>query len=420
MTRENSAAILNSGTHPEPVFWAIAADDLGCNASYLTSTSFSFSSFLMRSLDHKGLRDTPMARTALRRRLPAASAAVSIVGIARTAALREELRKARGVEGDDVVEDRMTAFRSASAVWVTKHKPRMVIGQYTSSLAAFEAAPDAIKILLYPIAHHHWMAEHLGQESIQNPSWSEFLQGAELDGQRRRLLDAEIALATDIVVPSTFARDTFIESGVKADRVHVLPLGGEAGANLEVGSLRAAPATHSGPLRVLFAGQVNQRKGLSYLLDAVARLGGEVRLTLIGAASSAMQQRLTDEHPEVELLSPLPRPLLLEAMRAADVLVLPSLAEGFGLVALEAMTVGTPAIVSERTFGTDVITDGQDGWVVPAGSADALRAVLEKLIADRPRLTTVGAAAQRTAQRFSWERYTSSVRQFLQVRSPMS
>jgi glycosyltransferase involved in cell wall biosynthesis len=260
------------------------------------------------------------------------------------------------------------------------------------------------------------MEKNLQEERRRNPEWSEFLQGAVLPRERRRILEREIELASDIVVPSTFAKRTFVESGVDSARVHVISLGadrveGDDGDQFERPQGDLTPRR---PLRVMFAGQVNERKGISYLLDAVAAIGAEsIQLELVGPVSTAMRHKLSTSYPEVLLRSPMPRRELMRRMQTADLLALPSLAEGFGLVALESMAVGTPAVVSDRTFATDVITSGVDGWVVPAGSMSSLTRLLQDLAARPQSLAVVGQHAQQTASRYTWKRYTLAVQDFL-------
>ena len=67
-------------------------------------------------------------------------------------------------------------------------------------------------------------------------------------------------------------------------------------------------------------------------------------------------------------------------MREHDVFVFPSLFEGFGLVITEAMSQGVPVITTDRTAGPDLIQDGVDGWIVPAGSSIAIKEVLYKIL----------------------------------------
>ncbi|WP_162236769.1 glycosyltransferase family 4 protein [Curtobacterium sp. Leaf261] len=260
------------------------------------------------------------------------------------------------------------------------------------------------------------MADELEIEAQRNPSWREFLQGRYSPPAKKSLLDREIELASSIVVPSNFAKQSFIERGVDPSRLHVISLGAtsvDPALHDRPGGFRPSQKRGSA-LRVLFAGQVNQRKGISYLLEAVANLGKHVaELEIIGPSTERMRERLQAYRENVVLSSPVPRRQLMQAMGHADVLVLPSLAEGFGLVALEAMAMGTPAVVTERTFGTDVITSGIDGWVVESGSAQALVKVLQSLADDRTLLAAAGVAAKSTATRFTWDRYARSAGEFL-------
>ena len=76
--------------------------------------------------------------------------------------------------------------------------------------------------------------------------------------------------------------------------------------------------------------------------------------------------------PRVRHVPPQPRSELRRIYLNADVYVLPSLAEGFGLTALEAMACGLPVILSEHTFAHDIVTDGKEGYVVPIRDADAI------------------------------------------------
>nr|WP_179223221.1 glycosyltransferase family 4 protein [Microbacterium sp. Yaish 1] len=260
------------------------------------------------------------------------------------------------------------------------------------------------------------MVDAFASEAEANPGWKPFLQGAALSVERRSVLEAEISHATDIVVPSTFAKRTFVEAGVESGRVHVMSLG--ASMDHEVAASLRAASSHKlkrrGPLRVLFAGQVNQRKGISYLLDAAAMLGkAAVSLQVAGPCSPSMRRFIEQRYDFVDFLGTMPRATLMARMADADLLVLPSLAEGFGLVGIEAMLVGTPAIVSEETFAGDVVTDNHDGWIVPSRSSSELASIMWRLFEDRTILEGVGAAAAETASRFTWGRYEDEIAAFL-------
>ena len=92
-------------------------------------------------------------------------------------------------------------------------------------------------------------------------------------------------------------------------------------------------------------------------------------------------------------------------MSGQDVLVFPSLFEGFGLVILEAMAQGMPVITTSHTAGPDLIEEGVDGFIVPIRSADAIAEKLCLLARDPDRLSAMQQAARRKAQSHSWESY---------------
>ena len=92
-------------------------------------------------------------------------------------------------------------------------------------------------------------------------------------------------------------------------------------------------------------------------------------------------------------------------MREHDVLVFPSLFEGFGLVITEAMSQGTPVITTDRTAGPDLITHGENGWLIKAGSTEDLQQAIEALIGKPDVIAANGRAAMETAKKRPWEKY---------------
>jgi glycosyltransferase involved in cell wall biosynthesis len=160
--------------------------------------------------------------------------------------------------------------------------------------------------------------------------------------------------------------------------------------------------------RVLFVGQIGQRKGLSYLLDAArASTIPELRLQLLGAPVGSTER--WSPLPFVDHLAHRPRWELPAAYAQADVFVLPSLIEGFPQTALEAMACGLPVIVSEHTFGDDVVEHGKNGYVVPIRDPDAIAECLRALHGNPKLRHEMGAAARRRAEDFGWERYKAQV-----------
>ncbi|MDL5352325.1 glycosyltransferase family 4 protein [Microbacterium sp. zg-YB36] len=165
---------------------------------------------------------------------------------------------------------------------------------------------------------------------------------------------------------------------------------------------RDVNAADNGPLKVLFAGQANQRKGIGYLLEVMARLGERVELRVAGDAGALVRERALPM-ANVQLLGPLSSAALQLEYRKADVLALPSLAEGFALVALEAMAAGLPCILTESTGVGEPVTDRENGLIVRVGDAAALGELLASLDGDRRILSDVSRRAQQLVSQLTWD-----------------
>ena len=100
---------------------------------------------------------------------------------------------------------------------------------------------------------------------------------------------------------------------------------------------------------------------------------------------------------------------MIEEMGRHDVLVFPSLFEGFGLVILEAMSQGLPVITTAHTAGPDILTEGSDGFVVPIRSAEGIAGKVSLLYEDPDLLEAMKVQAVATARQWTWEKYQDRV-----------
>jgi glycosyltransferase involved in cell wall biosynthesis len=246
-----------------------------------------------------------------------------------------------------------------------------------------------------PIAHHRFSTRIQREEAKLAPDFASSLQiSGRAEGQR---LDQEISTADELIVLSGFQRRTFLEEGVQEDRLHVLPLG------VDIELFRPTPKVEDGVFTIGFVGQLTQRKGISYLLSAFdAMRPGGARMLMVGRPSSRHRPW---NREGVEHVPAVARTALPQYYHRMDVFVLPSLVEGFPLTALEAMACGVPVIVSENTFGADVVSDGENGFVVPIRDVDAIVDRL-RFLADHPAdRIAIGKNARATAERYSWAKF---------------
>ncbi len=162
------------------------------------------------------------------------------------------------------------------------------------------------------------------------------------------------------------------------------------------------------PVRFLYAGQISLRKGIPLLLDAweAADLR-EAHLDLVGVWQLSANKRAVLP-AGVTVWPPCSREALRERYRTADVFLFPSYFEGFGLVLLEAMSSGLPALASEATAGPDVLTESC-GRLIPCGSLEALVEGLKWFVVHQGRLPSMALAARHQAARFTWASYRQQV-----------
>ena len=193
--------------------------------------------------------------------------------------------------------------------------------------------------------------------------------------------EAIYAQADAITVPSGFARRSFLESGVPAEKVHVIPYG----VRLENFTPVGTPPQDR--FEVLFAGAVGLRKGFPYLLDAFARLRHPAKRLRVAGSVQADLKPILASLPQtgVEYLGSVSQPELARLMSTSHVLALPSIEEGLALVQGQALACGCPVIASTNTGAEDLFTDGMEGFIVPIRSPDAILARMQEL-ADDPQL----------------------------------
>ena len=299
--------------------------------------------------------------------------------------------------------DRVTARRAAELA--RSGGLRGVYAYEDGALATFAAAERLGLKAIYDLPIGYWRAAQriFAEEAERVPAWAATLAGRNDSPQKLARKDAEIGAADTVVVASSFTRRTLEEAPTLRGPVHVVPYGApEVVAVERAEGERRKP---SGALRVMFAGSLGQRKGLSYLLEAAAKLGKVVELTLLGLPITPDCAPLNAALRAHRWVPSLPHAGVLEEMERHDVLVFPSLFEGFGLVLLEAMSRGMTVITTVHTAGPDFLEEGVDGFIVPIRSSEAIAEKLELLAREPERCRAMGEAARRKAAACSWAAY---------------
>jgi glycosyltransferase involved in cell wall biosynthesis len=280
---------------------------------------------------------------------------------------------------------------------------RAVYAYEDGALQSFKQAKAANIKAFYDLPIGYWRTAHKLMEAEKGkwPEWAPTLTGLRNSEAKLARKDEELSLADQIFVASSYTAKTLQDYPGKLAPIQVIPYGFP-----EVKGGRSYQAfSHNRPLKLLFVGGLSQRKGIANLFQAVENLGKKVELTVVGRKSNNVCVALDKALSRHTWIPSLPHHAILKIMQEHDVLIFPSLFEGFGLVITEAMSQGTPVITTERTAGPDLIKHNQNGWLVEAGSTLQLQQQIEKLLQQPEEIRRAGDAAMQTATERPWSKY---------------
>lgn len=260
--------------------------------------------------------------------------------------------------------------------------------------------------LLVSIVHHLRVSE-------PRPRWQ---------NRFYRLVERHFLRSVDAFIFNSHTTRRAVEEIIDCQLPHVVAYPG--GDHLPASPMprTAALLPEDSPLRLQFVGNLIPRKGLHTLLRALVRVKGDWRLSVVGSHSvdpayARRMLRMAEDSgigQRIAWPGPLSDNELAGEMASADVLAVPSEYEGFGIVYLEGMRFGLPALATTAGAASEIITDGENGFLVEPGDAQGLGSRIEALASDRDRLARMSAAARRRyASHPTWEATTTAIREFL-------
>jgi glycosyltransferase involved in cell wall biosynthesis len=222
----------------------------------------------------------------------------------------------------------------------------------------------------------------------------------------RQLLERAVWHNVSLFTPwSHWAADSLRRQGISGDRIRVLP----PGVDLDYWHpSRASSTSGEERLRLLFVGADFWRKGGDLLLRVLqSRFADRCEVDIV-------TRGVVPTRPGVRVHRAEPNSSLLRSLYAqADVFVLPTRAECFGIAAIEALASGVPVIMGDVGGARDIVQDGENGWLIEP-TAQALSDALEHALQHRTTLPAMGRHARRVAeQRFDGQRNDTLVVELL-------
>jgi hypothetical protein len=203
----------------------------------------------------------------------------------------------------------------------------------------------------------------------------------------------ECALADILIANSSWSASLLARAGIPDEKIRIVPLAYRPNTDCNNRAHRIYPDAFSAsrPLKLLFLGQVNLRKGALELIDAMRRLRDvPIRLLMVGPIEPGLQQHLSCT-ANVEWVGSVSRSAVEEHYRQSDLFILPTHSDGFAITQLEALAQGLPVIAS-RHCG-DVVVHGQNGRLIDTVTADAIEEQLRWTVDHPQALARMAARA---------------------------
>jgi glycosyltransferase involved in cell wall biosynthesis len=297
-------------------------------------------------------------------------------------------KRAEGI-GDLLV---WTLFDLWAASHVRRRRPDTVVGYEMCAVETFRMAKSLGAKCILDAAGCHY-AE---QDRVLFPGKHNFSRAEMRLRWRKR---TELDLADLIICCSELARQSYLAAGISGRRIVVNSLG------VDVDLFRPDDgASRSGPTKFVFVGTASRTKGFDVLLEAFRRTSNAfpaAELHVIGDSESA-SRFMGYSSDKVVIHGKHSRRELAQLLGVMDCLVLPSRLESFGFAVVEALAAGIPAIVTPKVGASEVITAGENGWIVPVGSAVALSKQMSSCCAEPNRAREMRLDCISSAARYKW------------------
>lgn len=210
------------------------------------------------------------------------------------------------------------------------------------------------------------------------------------------------------IVASTFSRNAAIYTGISPEKIYTCPYGVDKKLS------RPIDKDNKGPLKVLFVGEVNQRKGIYQILLSAQEINREhIKFNIVGRGGNVCSHLYEEYKSYVKFWGHVSFDQLIELYSSNHIFVFPSLGEGYGLVILEALSAGLPVICSHNCVGSDVVNNFYNGFVIDAGDKDALTEKIIWFDKHRSEMSEMSKNAVSSVENISWDGYNKCLIEIL-------
>jgi glycosyltransferase involved in cell wall biosynthesis len=297
-------------------------------------------------------------------------------------------------------------------LWVSKQLSPGIQWVHTYEHAALDTILQAKQLGIksfyeQPSQHHDFLSGILKEQLFAYPelnctSTKLMLDANAIHADQRK--DKELHACDYIICNSRFTSDTLILAGIERKKIIKIPYGFPATELL-------GAYNEKNKITFLFAGNQCLRKGVHILYKAWIECDfdpAKAELLIIGKNQLPEVIR-NGLNSSVKFIQNIPHLELLEFYHKADVVVLPTLADGFGMVISEAMSKGIPVITTYNSGGPDIITHSKNGFLVTAGDVKSLSNQMKWCYHNRKSTQQIGIRAMETAKSYPWRAYRKNL-----------
>ncbi|WP_040373711.1 glycosyltransferase family 4 protein [Peribacillus psychrosaccharolyticus] len=196
--------------------------------------------------------------------------------------------------------------------------------------------------------------------------------------------------------------------GISPDKIYKFPYGIDSNYYDNTKLIKTRDSRKK--LNIIFVGRVTQKKGAFYLFEAIRMMDLKLFTFKFAGSYDENSKYYKDFRDICTFVGHVTKEEIINLYRESDILVFPSLADGFGLSVLEALSFGIPVICSDNAGASDLIINGYNGYVVSTGVESEIYDKLIWFNNNRDKLQEMSINARKSAAELTWEKYNQNVK----------
>jgi len=293
--------------------------------------------------------------------------------------------------------------------WVSRNLSNQIDAVYCyeyNSLNTLKMAKKKGLHTIYeiPSPEHNYVHNLLMKEIEEFPELNTdyYKYTSDLLKQRTAKRHTEFDLADLVIVNSEFTKQSFDSCGFDTSKIKVVPLGCPAISN------DSQYQNETKNLKIIWAGTFSIRKGAHYLINSLKELGNNnIELDVYGKVE--LPEKLYKNITNINFIGSIPRKKLLANFCKYDLLIFPTLCDGFGMIITEALSKGLPVITTDKAGASDFIENGKNGFIIKSHNSDSITEKLLWCFDNKEYVFNMRHFALNTASKWQWPDYRNKL-----------